>query len=331
MKSVNTTLGALPVDRLGRVNVHEHIILDTTGKPHIPESFHHTDVDLVADELTAWRIAGGGALIDCSPLGAGRNIELLKAVSLAANVPIIATSGFHKGDYYPEGHWVHVKSEPHISEIVADECIKGILVDDEDPEHSARSEVKAGALKMGVGPDGLTPLITKIIRAVGKVVNDIDMRCLIHTEPGVPFTEVVALLESIQVPPEKVIFCHMGKSLDPILHTLLASSGYYLEFDEMVRPEPTRAELASAILSLFEQGFGHKVLFAGDYARRSYWTCYGGTPGLPYLVSGLSGELIEAGFSRGMLDQIWIDNPRNYFSGSTKDRLIDSICKKCIR
>jgi len=110
-----------------------------------------------------------------------------------------------------------------------------------------------------------------------------------------------------------------------------ASSGYYLEFDEMVRPEPSRAELARAILSLFEQGFGDKVLFAGDYARRSYWSCYGGTPGLPYLVSELSGELIEAGFSRGMLDQIWIDNPRNYFSGSTKDRLIDSICKKCVR
>lgn len=313
MKSVNTTLGALTVDQLGRVNAHEHIILDTTGKPYIPEIFHHTDIDPVSGELAAWSAAGGGALIDCSPLGAGRNIQLLEAVSRTANVPIIATSGFHKGDYYPEGHWVHAMPEAQISEILADECTNGILLDDGDPGRSTRSKVRAGALKMGVGPDGLTPLITKIIRAVGKVVNEIDIRCLIHTELGVPFDEVTALLESIHVSPEKVIFCHMGKSLDPDLHRWLASRGYYLEFDEMVRPEPSRAELVSAILSLFEQGFGHKVLFAGDYARRSYWTCYGGTPGLPYLVSELSDELIEAGFTQEMLDQIWTENPREFF------------------
>ena len=314
MNFVHTTLGALPVDQLGRVNVHEHIILDTSGKPHIPDIFHHTDVDLVAGELVAWRVAGGGALIDCSPLGAGRNIELLEAVSLASQVPIIATSGFHKEDYYPEGHWVHAMPEAQISEIVADECTRGILIDDGDPERSARSTVKAGALKMGVGPDGLTPLITKIVRAVGKVVNEIDLRCLIHTEPGVPFDDVTALLESIPVAPENIIICHMGKSLNPDLHWRLASRGYFLEFDEMVRPEPPRTELASVILSLFEQGFGHKVLFAGDYARRSYWTCYGGTPGLPYLLSGLSDELIEAGFTREMLDKIWMDNPQNSFN-----------------
>ena len=149
-----------------------------------------------------------------------------------------------------------------------------------------RTQVRAGILKFGVDALGITPLLGKIISAMGKTMETVDVNCMVHTEPGVPFVEVLRKLDENHIPPNRTIFCHMGKSLKSEHHRLLAGEGYYLEFDEMVRSSPPLSDLARAILQLIEGGFGQKILFAGDLARRSYWRCYGGKPGLEYLLAG---------------------------------------------
>jgi len=312
MQTVNTTFGQIPGDRLGRINVHDHIIIDGAGNPHIPEDFNHTDVRLITDELNAWKMAGGGAIIDSSPIGSGRNVLLLDQVSRAAGIPLIVSSGFHKSSYYPAEHWLFSASETKLSEILIDEYEKGVLLDDQHPDTSDRGQTKAGILKIGVDSQGITPWITKIISAIGSVVGKTDVNIMIHTEPGVPFEAFLKSLASHHIPPSKVMLCHMGKSLDTQLFERLAQAGYYLEFDEMVRPAPPLAQLARAILTLFEKGYGEHVLFAGDLARRSYWKCYGGQPGLAYLMTGMKSDLLALGFTPEMLDQIWIENPRRF-------------------
>ena len=87
----------------------------------------------------------------------------------------------------------------------------------------------------------------------------------------------------------------MGKSLDRNLHLSLASQEYYLECDSIIRLTPSLGELPAVILELFDRGYGNKVLFAGDFARRSYWKCLGGQPGLKFLMSGLNKDLEKFG------------------------------------
>jgi phosphotriesterase-related protein len=82
----------------------------------------------------------------------------------------------------------------------------------------------------------------------------------------------------------------------------------------MIRPVPPLEDLAKSILYLFEIGYGDSILFAGDLARRSYWSCYGGKPGLAYLVTGMDNNLRNIGFTQQMLEQIWIENPLRFFS-----------------
>ena len=106
----------------------------------------------------------------------------------------------------------------------------------------------------------------------------------------------------------------MGKSLDRNLHLSLASQGYYLEYDSIIRPTPSLGDLSAVILELFDRGYGNKMLFAGDFARRSYWKCLGGQPGLKFLMSGLNKDLEKFGFSEEMLEKIWVDNPRDCLS-----------------
>ena len=314
MTHVNTTLGLIHYDQLGKVDVHDHIILDRTNNERIPEDFHHTDVDLIASDLSAWKTAGGGAIVDSSPIGAGRNVQLLEKISQVSQVPIIVSTGFHKLSYYPLDHWLFSASTDELVEILSRECVDGVLIDEDYPFTSERSSIKANMLKVGVDSNGLTPVIRKMIDAVAIVMNKLGIPCMIHTEPGVPFDEVITYLEKVKISPSKVMICHMGKSLDSELFTELTEKGFFLEFDEMFRPAPPLDALVRAIKDVIDQGYGALVLFAGDFARRSYWTCYGGSPGLAFMVTELDERLMDRGLTRQMLDQVWIENPKLYFA-----------------
>jgi 5-phospho-D-xylono-1,4-lactonase len=293
MKQVNTTLGAISLDQLGKVNMHEHVIIDRTNNERIPEDFHHTDIDLIAADLLAWKAADGGAIIDSSPIGAGRNVQLLNEVSLVSQVPIIVATGFHKLSYYPPNHWLFHTSTNELVDIFFKECTEGVLMDEDRPFDSDKHTVKANIIKIGVDSSGLTPVIRNVIDAAAAVIDGCGIPCMIHTEPGVPFEEVIGYLEQQKIHPSKVMICHMGKSLNPELFEDLAEKGYFLEFDEMIRPAPPFDLLAQSIRNLFDHRYGDKILFAGDLARRAYWTCYGGGPGLAYLVSGLEDKLMD--------------------------------------
>ena len=114
MERVQTTLGAIKLCELGRVDVHEHIIIEGSSIEQMYPEFIHNDIDLITGEVESWKKAGGGALIDSSPIGAGRNPEKLEIVSKKSGVPIIICTGFHKSSYYYSDHWVHQKTVDEI-------------------------------------------------------------------------------------------------------------------------------------------------------------------------------------------------------------------------
>ena len=167
---------------------------------------------MIAADLSKWKKAGGGLIIDSSPIGAGRNIQLLEITCRLANVPLVITTGFHKLSYFSEDHWLNSASEVTITDILFDEYTKGVLIDERNPQTSTRSLIKAGMIKIGVDKDGISPPISKIISAAGKVILTTGIPCMIHTESGVPFRDVVSQLAENKIPADKVIFCHMGKS-----------------------------------------------------------------------------------------------------------------------
>jgi len=314
MNMIQTTLGAIEPNMLGRTNVHEHIIINGANNKKIPADFIHVEVAKIAAEVQLWKAAGGGVLIDSSPIGVGRDINKLVQVSQLSSVPIIVSTGFHKLTYYPSSHWLYESTSGELAKIISDEILKGVLLDDAHPHNSKKSIIKAGMLKIGIDSSGITPTIDKLFTAIADTINQLGLVCMIHTEAGVPFNDVIDWIERHAVRPEKILSCQMGKSLDRDLHLSLANNGYYLEYDSIIRHTPSLRDLSEVILELFDRGYGNKVLFAGDFARRSYWKCFGGQPGLKFLISGLNKDLIKLGFSEKMIDKIWVDNPRDWLS-----------------
>ncbi len=86
MTILHTTLGAFESTQLGMILPHEHIFVDlrTPDTPGQGQAPVEDVVRLMAPELERARALGVTALVECTPEGVGRRVDLVKAVSQAA-------------------------------------------------------------------------------------------------------------------------------------------------------------------------------------------------------------------------------------------------------
>ena len=316
MKSVATTLGPLPADSLGRINAHEHIIIDGGLTVVTTPDFRLDNVEKAIEEVGYWRQAGGGAIVDTMPFGCGRNVDKLAAVSQATGVPIIIPTGFQKSSFYLPDHWQHKYDEESITQLLIAEIAVGADRNGYEGPLVDRSEIKAGFVKVAGDYQVVKPTTRKLIRAAGQTHQATGAPVLVHTEMGTAADQLLDLLEAAGVPPNRVMLSHIDRNPDFYLHQKLAERGAFLQYDTpgRIKYQPETAVI-SLMRQLFEAGLGSQLLLGGDTARRSYWKAYGGGPGLDYLLAKFTPRLLQAGFTEDDLRLIWEDNPVRWLTG----------------
>lgn len=320
MSLVETTLGALEADSLGIINAHEHLIIDGGYTVVKEPDFRLDSAPKAVEELSRWRDAGGGAIVDTMPFGCGRNVRKLVQISEATGVPIVVPTGFQKSSYYLPDHWQHRYDEEAVAELLVAECRVGVDENNYDGPLVRRSPIKAGLIKVA-GDYGFVGTTTrKLIRAAGRAHKVTGTPVLVHTEMGTAGEELLDLLAAAGVPPERVMLCHLDRNPDPVVHRALAARGAFLEYDTPGRikyqPEGVVVDL---MRTMFDAGYGSRLLLGGDMARRSYWTAYGGGPGLAYLLTGFTRRLLGEGFSEREVAQVWRENPVRWLTGVSAD------------
>lgn len=317
MTTVETTLGPIPTTQLGNINTHEHIILDG-GLTVVKEpDFKLDSVEKAIQEVNFWKAAGGGALVDAMPQGAGRNVDKLIAVSQATGIPIIVPTGFHKPAYYLADHWQYRYDEQTITDLLIAECTEGADLNNLDGPVVRRGKAKAGIFKVATEYQIVAPITQKLIRVAGRVHKACGVPILVHTEMGTACHQTLDLLEQAGVPPHRVQLSHVDRNVDPALHIEWAKRGAYLEYDTAgrVKYQP-ESVLINLMREVFEAGFGGNILLGGDTARRTYQRAYGGGPGLDYLLVVFTERLRREGFSEADLHQVWHKNPVCWLTGS---------------
>ncbi len=316
MKEIQTTLGPLPIEKLGNVNTHDHVIVDG-GLTIVQEpDFRLDSVEKSIEEIGRWKAAGGGAIVDAMPPGAGRNVDKLIAVSQATGVPSIVLTGFHKDYYYLPDHWRHRYDEETIAELLIAECVEGVDRNNYDGPIVKRSSVKAGVIKVAGDYQFISATMQKLIRAVGHAYRTTGVPILVHTEMGTAASEALDLLESAGVPPTSVVLSHLDRNPDLYLHRRLAQRGAFLQYDTPGRIKYQSEDVVVALMrQMFNEGLGDKIVLGGDMARRSYWKTYNGGPGFDYLLTRFTPRLHESGFSDNELTMIWQKNPACWLSG----------------
>jgi len=97
-------LGDFPAESLGACDAHEHVVIESGTVTERYPDFLLNDVQRIAAELRAFRSAGGGWMVDTMPGGAGPNARKLVEVSWASGVHLVACTGLHLAQYYPDDH-----------------------------------------------------------------------------------------------------------------------------------------------------------------------------------------------------------------------------------
>ena len=118
-----TVLGLVDSDRLGLTLTHEHLLSDfrclipradwDTDRGH---NFVKDDVDALIREVAGFKKAGGGTIVDVTPLpNPGRNPEGLARVAREAGVNIVMGVSYYTEPFYtPELDMRRFKSEVRI-------------------------------------------------------------------------------------------------------------------------------------------------------------------------------------------------------------------------
>jgi len=285
---------------LGVTYSHEHLIA-VPPESQKDRDFELSDYDRSLQELLYFKEVGGQTLVEASTLDYGRDVELLRRMSEASGVHVVATTGFNKHIYYPD--WVEESSTKEISQLLIREVVEGVEA----------TGVRAGFLKSGSWYNVIHPLEEKVTRAVARAQLETGAPVWLHTEVGTMGMEMLDILEEEGVDLSKVAVGHSDRNADPYYHLQLADRGAYVQFDGPGKvkyyPDSTRVGL---IKNLLEHGYGSQLLVSGDMGRQSYLHAYGGGPGFRYILAKFVPRLRDEGIDQEHIDCTFVDNPARW-------------------
>jgi len=288
---IRTIRGDIAPAELGPCDAHEHLFLVTPAQP----GDEYDDVDKAIEEATTLRTAGARALVDWTPIGLGRDLDGLAAVSDATGLHIVAATGLHREVHYAPNDPVRDKTE----DTLADR-----FVGDLD---------RCGIIKVGAGYHAVTPFEAKAFAAAGAAHARVGAPVCVHTEHGTMGGALVARLGELGVPAESVILAHVDRNPDAGEHAETAATGAWLQLDGPGRtkywPDST---ILALIAELAERGHADRLLLGGDTGRRSMMRAYGGGPGLDYVFARFKPRL-ERELGTELSERIFIENPARAF------------------
>jgi phosphotriesterase-related protein len=302
MPTLVTTLGKKSADELGMILPHEHVFVDlrTWDKPGYGEAEAADVVAMMQPEIEKIKAQGITALVECSTLGVGRRADLDKAVSEAANFPIVVPTGVYREPWLLP--WMHDASNADLVE-----WMRGEL-----EEEIESSGVQAGWIKLSAGDDGITASEAKVLHAAAQAAARVNAVIGSHTIRGRVVKDQLDIIEAAGYTPERFIWIHTQAEPDFELHLTMARRGAWLEYDSLGDGEDEKH--VTNILKLLDAGFGNQLLLSHD--RGWYDPASPGSHLKPYtyLVDRFLPKLRAHGVDESTIRQLTHTNPFKAFA-----------------
>ena len=310
MSTARTVSGDVEVTELGRVDYHEHLF---QVSPLLAGDELDDEAASTA-EATLLRESGFEAMVDATPLGLGRAPAALARAASTARLHVVAATGAHRWEHYSDKPWVLDLPTDELTRRFRSDIVDGLPATDTRTGEAARTPVRAGLLKLGIGYWRITAFERRVAEAVARVHSETGAPVMVHTEQATAAHEVLDLLDGLGVAAGRVALAHVDRNPDAGLHCELADRGAFLGYDG---PARARSAPDSVILQCLADcvsaGRGSALLLGGDVARASRYRAYGGMPGLEYLGRRFVPRLVER-VGAAAADAVLRDNPQRWLA-----------------
>jgi phosphotriesterase-related protein len=305
MPSLITTLGNRTADEIGMILPHEHIFVDlrTWDKPGYGAGNAADVIALMSPEVEKAKAVGVTALVECTPLGVGRRVDLVKAVSEASNFPVVVATGMYREPWITP--WGHNASEDELYEWMHSELTGTI----------ENTGVQAAWIKLSAGDEGITDSEAKLLRAAARAGKATNAVIGSHTIKGRVVREQLAIIEAAGYTASRFIWIHTQADRDFNLHLEMAQRGVWIEYDWIGNNDAVTDETyIDYIKRLIDAGYEKQILISHD---RGWYDA--GNPGFQpkpftYISETFIPKLRQAGLSDTLITQLTHNNPFNAFA-----------------
>ena len=253
-------------------------------------------LDLMVDEMTSAKREGIGCIVDGGHPDMGRNINVLRQLSMKSQMPIVAGAGLYTQPFYPKA----------VSSMNEDQIVRALVKQVEADPVGVFGEIGSW--------DDMTADERKVFRAIGRAHIATNLPIFTHTGiPGKAALEQLDILEDVGVKPQRVVIGHLGNLVDPAVqvHKAVCKRGAFVGFDRL--GGPADAPQVPMVMALIEAGFAENLLFSSDLARPNAIKRNNG-PGYAKTLTVFVPKLKAAGASDEVLREIMVDNPRRFLA-----------------
>ncbi len=295
---ITTVNGTIDPDEAGIVDAHNHVWINKV--PGVPASSPVlNNFDSITAELSDFRIAGGGSIVDCQPGGCGRDGNVLRRLAVFSGVNLIACTGYHLRKYYPDGFWLFKSTAEAASQFFIRELDEHLFETREGKE-----QVRAGFIKIAF-EESLEQSPVHLVEAAVAASLATGAAIQAHTERGLDAEKIIQYLLGFGLPPSRLIISHIDKRPDLGLHSSLVQAGILLEYDTFYRPKyQPEKNLWPLIRSMVEAGLEEGITLATDMAEPQFWIHMGGGPGLTGLINQIIPGLVKIGLDENSIQKL---------------------------
>lgn len=301
---VQSVTGPAPVESITLVDGHAHAWIHPAEGVDPAARIELDNEEALRAELADFYAAGGRAIVDCQPGGAGRDARALRRLSVATGVMLTCTTGFHQRKYYPPDSWLWTASEDDAAAYFVEELRHGTR----ESTTNGSDPIRAAVIKIGF--EGTFEGQTRVLmEAAARAARQTGSAILFHTEQGRNAEALLPFFSERGVPPSRLYICHIDKRADEGLHKALAQAGALLGYDTFPRPkyDPDR-NAWRLVRALVAAGLESQIAIGLDLPFPSNMQHFGGAPGLRFLPEQVLPRLRAEGFGDETLRKLTAHN-----------------------
>ena len=303
---VQTVLGRIDPAELGWTLPHEHTAIALW---HIANRWDYwelrRDEAVIVEELAAFRAAGGGALVDLTLDGVGRDPDWLAGLARATGLHVVMGSGWYRGAHYPAETLVDRRSVDSLADEIVRDATEGV----------GATGIRSGIIgEIGTDKPWLSAQEERVHRAAARAARRTGLAITTHAVQSTVGLDQLTVFEAEGADLSRVVIGHADSHPSLDYHLAIVERGATVEFDFLgmsFTPLERHGEgrIVDNIRELLSRGHAERILLSQDVCHDSQLRRYGGN-GYTYLANTFLPRLRAAGVSDAEIRTITVDNPR---------------------